>query len=55
MKEVKSMEMRWKVGSFGFAERRAVAATADAAPMKAEVQFHVFTFLFPIVSQFRDE
>ncbi|WVZ01901.1 hypothetical protein V8G54_022707 [Vigna mungo] len=38
------MDMRWKVGSFGLAEIRAVAATADAAPIIAELQLH-FTFL----------
>ena len=47
LKEVRLMEIRWKVGSLGFALKRAVAAVAVAAPIKAEVQLH-FTFL-PIV------
>lgn len=44
LREVKFMDMRWNVGSFGLAEIRAVAATADAAPIIAELQLH-FTFL----------
>lgn len=44
LKEVRLMEMRWKVGSLGFALRRAATAVAEAAPMNAEVQLH-FTFL----------
>lgn len=44
LKEVKDMDMRWNVGSLGFAEIRAEAATADAAPISAELQLH-FTFL----------
>lgn len=43
LSEVRSMEIRWKVGSFGLALRREVAAAADAAPIKAELQLH-FTF-----------
>ncbi|GLU19168.1 hypothetical protein SLE2022_354320 [Rubroshorea leprosula] len=41
LKEVRPMEMRWKVGSFGFALRSTVTAVADAAPIKAEVQLHL--------------
>lgn len=43
-KEVKLIEMRWKVGSFGFAERMEVAATAEAAPISADVQLHFTPF-----------
>lgn len=43
LSEVRSMEIRWKVGSFGLALRREAAAAADAAPIKAEHQLH-FTF-----------
>ncbi|KAL4318507.1 hypothetical protein GQ457_18G006220 [Hibiscus cannabinus] len=42
--EVSLMEMRWKVGSLGLALMRAVAAIAEAAPTKAEVQLQL-TFL----------
>lgn len=38
------MDMSWKVGSLGLAPTRAMAAVAEAAPIRAEVQFH-FTFL----------
>lgn len=41
--EVRSIEIRWNVGSFGLALRREAAAVADAAPIKAELQLH-FTF-----------
>lgn len=41
--EVRSMEIRWNVGSFGLALRSEAAAVADAAPIKAELQLH-FTF-----------
>lgn len=34
LSEVRSMEIRWKVGSFGLALRREVAAAADAAPLR---------------------
>lgn len=34
------MEMRWNVGSFGFAERIDVAASAVVAPIIADVQLH---------------
>lgn len=44
LNEVRLIETRWKVGSLGFADRRAVAATAEAAPIKAELQLH-FTSL----------
>lgn len=42
--EVRSMEIRWKVGSFGLALRREVAAAAVAAPIAAELQLQL-TFL----------
>jgi len=45
------MDMRWNVGSFGLAEIMAVAATADAAPIIAELQLH-FIFL-PIAIRVR--
>ncbi|KAK8661195.1 hypothetical protein V6N13_052093 [Hibiscus sabdariffa] len=41
LKEVSLMEMRWKVGSLGLALMRAVAAIAEAAPTKAEVQLQL--------------
>lgn len=44
LKEVKLIDIKWKVGSLGFADTIAVAATADAAPMIAELQLH-FIFL----------
>lgn len=50
-KEVKLMEMRWNVGSFGFAERIDVAATADAAPIIADVQLHC-DFFFSSIAMF---
>jgi hypothetical protein len=43
---VKLIEIRWNVGSFGFAERIDVAAIADAAPIIADVQFHFTPWCF---------
>lgn len=48
-RDVKFIDIRWNVGSLGFADIRAVVATADAAPIIAELQLH-FTFL-PIPTQ----
>ncbi len=43
LKESRLIEIKSKVGSLGLAEIRAVAATAEAAPIRAELQLH-FTF-----------
>ncbi|RDX63274.1 hypothetical protein CR513_58314, partial [Mucuna pruriens] len=40
---------KWNVGSLGFADNTAIAATADAAPIIAELQLH-FNFL-PIATR----
>lgn len=44
LKEVNLIEIKWKVGSLGFAEMIAVAATADAAPTRAELQLQLRFF-----------
>lgn len=47
LKEVRLMDMRWKVGSRGFRDIIAPTAVAVTAPANAEVQLH-FAF-WPMV------
>jgi len=44
LKDERLIDIKWKVGSLGLAEIRVVAATADAAPIRAGPQLHC-TFL----------